>query len=340
MVAIKARDADRFLARPDPIIRLVLLYGPDTGRSSARADALAQSLAKVGGEIVRLDGDAVSADPDILMNEAYGSALFAPVAVIRVREGQRSLATALTPLLSTPPDRMVIVEAGDLKPTSPTRKLVEKAENAAALGSYSEDSRGIGDMIDRTLSSAGVTIDPMARDVLITRLGADHLVSRSELEKLVVYIHPRSTITLDDVSAICGDTSAALRDDFVDAVAGCRADLAVKAFQSLMAEGLAPVPLVSQLVRHFTALHRAVSALAMGRGKEEALKAFVPPLHFKRRPVVEASLRRWTPQALMVVLSRLQDAELAVRLQTDLSEALVERLIFQICATQPKDAQR
>jgi DNA polymerase III subunit delta len=40
MVAIKAADVTRFLARPDPGKPIALIFGPDAGLVRERADAL------------------------------------------------------------------------------------------------------------------------------------------------------------------------------------------------------------------------------------------------------------------------------------------------------------
>ena len=40
MVALRGREIDAFLARPDPGRPIVLLYGPDAGLVRERADAL------------------------------------------------------------------------------------------------------------------------------------------------------------------------------------------------------------------------------------------------------------------------------------------------------------
>ena len=40
MVAIKAADADAFVARPDPARPVVLVFGPDAGLVSERVNAI------------------------------------------------------------------------------------------------------------------------------------------------------------------------------------------------------------------------------------------------------------------------------------------------------------
>ena len=64
MVAIKAHEAERTLARLDPAWRVILFYGPDAGLVSERGAALARTSVDDpldAFQLVRMDGDAVAA---------------------------------------------------------------------------------------------------------------------------------------------------------------------------------------------------------------------------------------------------------------------------------------
>ena len=61
MVALRGKDIDAFLARPDAGRPIILLYGPDAGLVRERADALIASAVDDPNDpfsLVRLDGDA------------------------------------------------------------------------------------------------------------------------------------------------------------------------------------------------------------------------------------------------------------------------------------------
>ena len=73
VVALRGKDIDAFLARPDPGRPIILLYGPDAGLVRERADALIASAVDDPNDpfsLVRLDGDELSAEPSRLVDEA------------------------------------------------------------------------------------------------------------------------------------------------------------------------------------------------------------------------------------------------------------------------------
>ena len=72
MVALKGRDIDAFLARPDAGRPIILLYGPDAGLVRERADALIASAVDDPNDpfsLVKLDGDELSAEPSRLVDQ-------------------------------------------------------------------------------------------------------------------------------------------------------------------------------------------------------------------------------------------------------------------------------
>src|SRR6201991_3595590 len=115
MVALKGRDIDAFLARPDAGRPIILLYGPDAGLVRERADTLMASAVDDPNDpfsLVRLDGDELAAEPSRLVDEAMTVPLFGGRRAIRVRAGSRSFAGGVDALADSPlKDCRIVIEA-------------------------------------------------------------------------------------------------------------------------------------------------------------------------------------------------------------------------------------
>src|SRR4051812_39642541 len=125
MVAIKSQDADAFITKPDPARPIVLIFGPDAGLVRERAEAIVnKSVDDVRDPfaLVRLEGDALSANPARLVEEAHTIPLFGGRRAVWLKAGGRSIAPAVEALLAAPSsDCRVVIEAGDLKRTDKLR---------------------------------------------------------------------------------------------------------------------------------------------------------------------------------------------------------------------------
>ena len=162
MVALRGRDIDLFLARPDAGRPIILLYGPDAGLVRERADALLASAVDDPNDpfsLVRLDGDELSAEPSRLVDEAMTVPLFGGRRAIRVRAGSRSFASGIDTLADSPiKDCRIVIEAGELRPESPLRKACERAKTAVAIACYPDGERDLAKLIDDELRASNLRI--------------------------------------------------------------------------------------------------------------------------------------------------------------------------------------
>jgi len=332
MVAYKSSAVASFLRSPDPSCRAVLLYGPDAGLVTERASALAATFVKRASghaEIVRLDDRDLAEDPARLEVELRTRPMFATCQVVRVAAGGRLDVPSLKALLASPSDNALIVEAGNLRPDSALRKLFEANKSAAALPCY-PDERSLALLIDAELAEAGLRIDKETRRYLMSRLGADQALSRSEVTKLALYAKGEGEVTHDDIDAIVGDSAETALETFIYAASsGVSAD-ALRELQRLAASGIEAQAALIALARHFTQLHKVAAAQAEGESAEEAVRTLRPRPHFKREPAFLAHCRRLGAARLSHLLPLIQETIWRSRRQPELEGAFVERLLLTL----------
>ncbi|MCB1481789.1 MAG: DNA polymerase III subunit delta [Rhodobiaceae bacterium] len=332
MVAIKAGGVDSFLAKPDTAIRLAVIYGPDTGLISERCRMLAEKLAKHhGGEIERFDAE-TAPDTGALFDAATSLSLFGGQQVILVRPGAKQITGVVESILDHDGGAPLIIEASDLKPSSPLRKLAEKHERAVTLPCYVDGAQELAKLIDAMCGEAGMTIEPDARGALLQLIGGDRLATRGELEKLRDYCAGESIVTLANVLAVCGDASAILLDDAVDAVGlgdAARADTILR--RSVQA-GTAVPAIIAALTRHFLQLRSARIAVEDGATADTAMRAMRPPVFFKRQQAFKRQITQWRREAIDQALERIQAADAATRLNPALEVELASRLLLGLAS--------
>jgi DNA polymerase III subunit delta len=334
VTAVAAKDVDAFVARPDPRRPIVLVYGPDQGLVRERVAALLQAA---GGDspdpfsTVAIEGDVLAGDPGRLADEARAIGLFGGKRLVHIRAGSRNFADALSSLLADPPqDAFVVIEAGDLKKTAPLRKLTEASKAAAALPCYQDDERSVARLIDSSIKDAGMTIDSDARDSLIGLLGADRMASRSELEKLILFVADRKRVEFADVLAAIADSSALALDDVVDAAAAGDADEAMTSFARTRAAGIPPSVVIGAAIRHIAALHRLSLRVANGERPSRVVAEPQQRIFFRRQPFFERALNRFAPAEFERTLTALGAALLASRRSAELADPIAEREILAI----------
>jgi DNA polymerase III subunit delta len=336
VVALRGKDIDSFLVRPDPGRPIILLYGPDAGLVRERADALMASAVDDPNDpfsLVRLDGDELAAEPSRLVDEAMTVPLFGGRRAIRVRAGSRNFAGGVDTLAETPiRDCRIVIEAGELRPESPLRKVCERAKNAVAIGCYPDTERDLAKLIDDELKLSNLRIAQDARSTLMGLLGGDRQASRNELRKLALYAHGKGEVTLDDVMAVVSDASDLKLDAIVDAAFAGNAAVVESEFAKAMVAGTYPGIIIAAAQRQAAWLHKSALALAEGTPLSTVLDGGFPRLHFSRKGAVETALRNFSPPRLVGIIEQLGIAALDMRKQASLATVIAQRTLLAIAA--------
>ena len=334
MVALRGKEIDSFLARPDPGRPIILLYGPDGGLVRERAEALLASAVDDPNDpfaLVRLDGDELSAEPSRLVDEALTVPLFGGRRAIRVRAGSRSFASGIDTLAEMPlKDCRIVIEAGELRPESPLRKACERAKTAVAIGCYPDGERDLAKLIDDELRLGELRIAPDARASLMALLGGDRQASRNELRKLTLYAHGEGEVTLDHVMAVVADASELKLDPIVDGAFAGKPELVESEFAKAMVAGTYPGVIISAAQRQAAWLHKSALALGEGTPLSAVLDGGFPRLHFSRKGAVETALRNFNAARLVGIIDQLATAALDMRKQTTLAAAIAQRMLLSI----------
>lgn len=342
MTAIKARDADAFLKRPPAETVLVLIYGPDQGLVRERANALAASIAPPDDPFntVSLDEGEVKAEPARLADEAAALSFSGGQRVVRLRAGGEG--GALAPTVETfisdvasgamKSNALVIIEAGSLSKSSKLRKAAEGAKVAAAIPCYEDAPTDVRALAHSVLKEAGLAIDDDAAVYLVNALGEDRGITRSEIDKLVLYLGPGSgaTASLADVRAVLGGEAALDAFEIAAAVFDGDAASVSKALSTARSSGASSIGLLRALQRAAGRLYRVQAAVADGRPPAEAMKSLRPPLFGPERDAFAGRRQRWPIEKLDIAERALAQAELDAKTTGSPQTEIVERVALRL----------
>ncbi|MEE9313883.1 MAG: DNA polymerase III subunit delta [Rhizobiaceae bacterium] len=336
MAQKKAHEVDRYLAKPDSNHRTFLIYGPDIGLVSERAKKLAKSS---GADLddpfstIVIDADEAAADPSRIADEAHTVSMFGGDRIVWIKGStQKNLAGAIQSVLDLPPsDAIIIVEAGDLKKTSPLRKRIEKAPSAVALPCYQDQAQAIDMVINEEMKANNLTIDNQAKSLLKSLLGGDRLASRGEVQKLCLYASGNGQVTIEDIQAIVGDASALAVDTVIDAASVGDIPTMEHTFKRLIAQGTAVFQLINAAQRHFQTLHQARAQMDANRQPASSVIGTMrPPVNFQRKDKVTRALSLWQAPALERALARLEKTSLETRANAALAVPLASTALLAI----------
>jgi len=336
-VKLPAGRVEGFLRRPDPEIRAVLFYGPDTGLARERADNLARSICpdlRDPFRVADLAASVLAGDPARLADEAAQIGLMGGRRVVRVREAGDALAPLFVRFLADAGggDTLVIAEAGELSARSALRRAFDDAPRAAAIGCYPDSARDLAQVVRDAFAAHRIGASRDALDFLVEHLGEDRLLTRAELEKLTLYAGDGGHIELDDARAVIADSAALSLDDALFAAAEGDAASLDRALARVFQEGESPVTIIRALLRHLQRLHLLAARIADGGSVEDAIRAARPPIFFKAQDSYRRQLQRWSMGRLARALERVAEAEFRMKLTGLPAETICREAMFALAS--------
>ncbi|MCI4679940.1 hypothetical protein K9U39_16560 [Rhodoblastus acidophilus] len=284
MVAIAHRFADQYVLEPEKSRNLFLVFGTDAGLVSERSRLLLQSYAKLSASPQRtlhFSGDALASDPRVLLDEIHSLGLFDRSApAIRISLGSRNLVPTLELIAKSAPfEAHVIIEGGPLKRTAPIRSWFEKHNFAVAIECYADQPKDLRRLVEAEFSAAGASIDHDVIELLLNVLGEDRLLSRREIEKLLLYAHGQNNISREHAIEILASHASTKSDElFIDAFKG-DPTATISHLYSASARASEVNAIANNMLRIAMAFSHARAQLNGGAGIEATLQNFLRTLN-------------------------------------------------------------
>lgn len=309
----QASKVDDFIRSDKPGIRAILIYGRDNGLIRERADTLVRQVVEDLDDPFRvadLSPTALKDDPACLADEAAALSMTGGRRVVRVRSAGDQQAGILASFLDHPlGDGLILVEAGELPPRSKLRKTFEASKIAAALPCYPDEGDSLSRVIEQTAHKHNLTLEPAALTYLCATLGGDRLMTRTEIEKLALYMGDETRVTLDHAEACIGDSSILTHDGIAIAATGGDIAAVERGLARAMLEGAVTIPVLRATARQLQRLHLIAGARARGESADRTIKSMRPPLHFKTSKALAGQYRNWPAARVARAMEIILDAE-------------------------------
>ena len=225
---------------------------------------------------------------------------------------------------------LVVAEAGELRASSALKRLFEGATDAASIACYQDEPRDIIQMVQAFGAEHNLEINKDALSYLVANLGADRMITRAELEKLLLYSGEGATVTEADAAAIVGDNAAYSLNHFAVKIADGHDLHLERTWTNLRLQGITPVQALRTTLNHFQRLHYVVTGIAKGHPPGTSIKSLRPPVHFSVRDAFQRQVAMWNAERLNRAMTILIEAEQANKQTGDIGEVTAKMACLRI----------
>ena len=334
MTNIKPNVLDAFVQRPDANIAAFLSFGNDNGLVYETAMKVAKAInpnLDDPFDVVYMTAEQIKSDPVSILMNAGTNSLMGGRRLVIIKNAADTVTAAMKEFLTENTGGFVVLFGADLNNNSSLVKLMNSADNALALGCYADDRNALVQLINTTFSSEGIKLENGVVDFLVSKLGADRKLTRSELDKLITYLGEGKLLTLDIAMMCIDDASASSRDDLVEAIFMRNPKMMAVALKKLLSEGETEVSVIRAVSAFLRKMLPATEIYDKSGNVINALAAIKPKLFFKQEARVKPCIPKWKADAIQKALNVLVQAEVGCKTTEYPPLLICERAFLQIC---------
>jgi DNA polymerase-3 subunit delta len=333
---IENRDIQSFINAGLGKFRICLLYGPDEGKVREYSRALVAKLLGANPDpmnIVELTGAQLDDDPARLSDELCSVSLFGGERIVLLRALERGSASIIKEAVGNPAASTALIILGDdLAKDNGVRKWAESSPDVATVPCYMDEGAALDQIIRQSLQAAQVRTTPEVMQYLSNHLGNNRAITRSELDKIILYLGDDKELSLQLAMELVGENNERSMQDIAHAVAAGDLRTIPTLLRRLIAEGEAPVAIVRTVLRYFQKLQNMQAQIMSGKNEEEVIRA--SRTFFKFIPMLRRHLGRWSLAKLPTALERLHAGERELKGVTPLSpELITARLLMSVASS-------
>lgn len=314
--------------------RLFLLHGPDEAGSMALARKVGGALG-AEAERIALTGSELKGDSAKLADEAASISMFGGARWLLVTPAGDETLDAVTALLAAPAaGNPVVLVAGALRATSKLLKLALAAPNALVFASYPPDARDFARLAGELARARGLVLDADDARRLVEACGANRAILEQELDKLALYLDAEPgrgvMVERDGLAAIQAAADEGDAGQLIDHVFGGDPRGAAAELGRLRSEGAEGIVLLRAALRRGLLLAKLRAEVEQGKRPADVIASQGKALFWKEKDSVERQLGRWDAAILSRCLTRLQEAERAVKKSAGIGPLAAETELLAI----------
>ncbi len=336
---IQAYKIPQFIKNDLSNVQGALVYGEDVGLTREYQYDILQTLGVDDFDCIRLSPQDVEIDMDSIINASASQSLFGgttlgqnSIQVVQIDHITNKCAKAIQTFFDKGDEGFLLITSGNLPTSNPIRKIFEKQNNAVALPCYLDDARNIRALVSDTLQTHNIRITSDALSWVQSHMGADRIMTRMELEKLVLYAGDEKSLSLQDVKNAMVDSAEHRVDDVVYAVANGNVWALENGLSILLNEGINAIQILRTCQNHFINLHRAKIDVTNGMSIDSATKA----VFWKNKKTFTAQLQSWHAHNLTRALFILAQAEKKCKQTGSIDFMVLSKAFYQIIGLKNK----
>tara|TARA_E500000178_G_scaffold463_1_gene534 strand:- start:36 stop:1022 length:987 start_codon:yes stop_codon:yes gene_type:complete len=304
-----------------------LVYGENEG---LKREVIQNLQKNFNGNIDNYDEAQILVDKELFYEKIFNQSFFDKEKIIIVNRCSEKIYELIENILEKNiSGTKIILNANILEKKSKLRNLFEKNEELIVIPTYKDTSLNLLEIARKFFYNYKVSISQEAINLLVSRCNGDRGHLKSELDKILIYMHGKKNINLEEIYKLTNLSENFSINELVDN------SLSKNYQKTSEIINESNYKLEDGMIILRTFLQRAKRLLNIYEKQnnnvsfDSLINDYKPPIFWKDKPVVKKQLENWSKSKMEDLINNINKTETYLKKNSPIGLMLVFNFIYE-----------
>ena len=304
-----------------------LIYGENEGLKKEVIQNLKKNME---GNIENYDEAQILVDKKIFYEKIFNQSLFDKEKIIIVNRCSDKIYEVIENIFEKNiSDTKVILEANILDKKSKLRNLFEKDKRLITIPTYKDTSLGLLEIARKFFNNYKISISQEAINLLVSRCNGDRGHLKSELDKVLIYMHGRKNINLEEIYKLTNLSENFSINELVDNSLSKNYQKTSEIINESNYNSEDGMIILRTFLQKAKRLLNIYEKLDNNLSFDNLINDYKPPIFWKDKPVVKKQLENWSKSKIKDLIYNVNKTETDIKKNSSISLMLVFNFIYE-----------
>ena len=304
-----------------------LVYGENEG---LKKEIIHNLKKKFSGIIENYDEAQVINNNELFYEKLFNKSLFEKEKIIIINRCSEKIHELIEKIIvKNISDTKIILEANILEKKSKLRNLFEKDKDLVVVPTFKDTSIALTEIAKKFFYNYKISISQETINLLVSRCNGDRGHLTSELDKILIYMHDKRNINLEEIYKLTNLAENTSINELVDTSLSKNAQ---KTSEILNESNYKPEDGIL-ILRTF--MQKAKRLLSLYEKQDTnvnldgLINDFKPPIFWKDKPIIKRQLENWSKSKIKDLIANINKTEIFLKKNSSISLILIFNFVYE-----------
>ena len=304
-----------------------LVYGENEGLKKEIIKNIRKNL---NGSIENCDETQILVDKELFYEKIFNQSLFEKQKIVIVNRCSEKIYEVIENIFERNiSDTKIILNAGILEKKSKLRNLFEKSKELIIIPTYRDTSLGLLEIARKFFNNNKISISQEAINLLVNRCNGDRGHLNSELDKILIFIHDKKNIKLEEIYKLTNLSENFSINELVDTTLSKNAKKTSEIINESNYKSEDGILILRTFLQKAKRLHNLYEKQKENVSLDSLIDDYKPPIFWKDKPIIKKQLENWSKPKIKDLIININKTETFLKKGTSIGLMLVFNFIYE-----------